>query len=85
MEWERIKRRFEENLAPAEERVTEKLKKQLAEIDTPVVLISEVERYTELIKRPRIKQNLRTERENLFSAIDDIIGKSWCTNASKPG
>ncbi|CAD6239204.1 GSCOCG00008639001-RA-CDS, partial [Cotesia congregata] len=72
-EWERILRRFEENLAPAEEGVTEKLKRQFAAAQTPVVLISKVQRYAELIKRPRIKQNLRTERENLFSGIGDVI------------
>lgn len=73
LEWERLKRRLERGLAPAEERVTEKLKKQLAEAESPVLLVGEFQRYTELMKRDGIQRALRTERESLLAAVDDLV------------
>lgn len=73
IEWTRLKRRFEENLTPAEERVTEKLKKHLANANSAVLLVGEFQKYTELLKRENIKQNLRGERETLLAAFDDLI------------
>ncbi|XP_015119188.1 cytoplasmic dynein 2 heavy chain 1 [Diachasma alloeum] len=73
LEWERLKRRLEEGLAPAEERVTEKLKKQFAGAGSPALLVGEFQRYVELMKREGIKRSLRTERESLLAALDDLV------------
>ncbi|XP_011311295.1 cytoplasmic dynein 2 heavy chain 1 [Fopius arisanus] len=73
LEWERLKRRLEESLAPAEERVTEKLKKQFAGAGSPVLLVGEFQRYAELMKREGVKRALRTERESLLAALEDLV------------
>ncbi|XP_063978818.1 cytoplasmic dynein 2 heavy chain 1 [Diachasmimorpha longicaudata] len=73
LEWERLKRRLEESLAPAEERVTEKLKKQFAGAGSPALLVGEFQRYVELMKREGIKRALQTERESLLAALDDLV------------
>ncbi|XP_023289902.1 cytoplasmic dynein 2 heavy chain 1 [Orussus abietinus] len=73
IDWERLKRRTEEGLAPAEERVAGKLKKQLADASTPASLASEFRRYGDLMKREALRRALRGEREALLAAFDDLI------------
>nr|XP_012219219.1 PREDICTED: cytoplasmic dynein 2 heavy chain 1 [Linepithema humile] len=72
-EWERLKRKIEEGLEPAEERVAQKLKSHIADADTPSALVAEFTRYSELIKREGLKRALRGERESLLSAYRDLI------------
>lgn len=74
-EWERLKRKIEEGLEPAEERVAQKLKSHVADADTPSALVAEFTRYSELIKREGVKRALRGERESLLSAYRDLIGR----------
>lgn len=75
-EWERLKRKIEEGLEPAEERVAQKLKSHIADADTPNALVAEFARYSELIKREGLKRALRGERESLLSAYRDLIGRN---------
>lgn len=74
IEWNRLKRRVEEGLTPAEERVALKLKSQIADATTPNFLLAEFRRYFELLKRDGLKRVLRGERETLLSAYGDLIG-----------
>ncbi|KAF7991046.1 hypothetical protein HCN44_000861 [Aphidius gifuensis] len=71
--WERFKKRFEDDIAPAEERVIEKLKKQISNAASSVLLVGEFQRYAKLMKRERIKISMREEREALMSSLDDLI------------
>lgn len=73
-EWDRLRRKIEEGLAPAEERVAQKLKTHIADADTPSSLVAEFGRYSELMKRDGLKRALRGERESLLSAYRDLIG-----------
>lgn len=75
VEWNRLKRKIEEGLVPAEERVAQKLKSQIADASTPNTLLAEFRRYFELTKRDGLKRALRGERETLLSAYRDLIGK----------
>lgn len=74
IEWMRLKRKFEDGISPAEERVTENLKKHLASVNNPILLVGEFQKYTELLNRDNIKQTLRGEREILLSVLHDVIG-----------
>ncbi|XP_050496495.1 cytoplasmic dynein 2 heavy chain 1 [Bombus huntii] len=72
VEWNRLKRKIEEGLVPAEERVAQKLKSQIADATTPNSLLAEFRRYFELMKRDGLKRALRGEREALLSAYGDL-------------
>ncbi|XP_018402903.1 PREDICTED: cytoplasmic dynein 2 heavy chain 1 [Cyphomyrmex costatus] len=72
-EWNRLKRKIEDGLIPAEERVAQKLKDHIADADTPSALVAEFERYGELMKREGLKRALRGERESLLAAYRDLI------------
>ncbi|XP_029051229.2 cytoplasmic dynein 2 heavy chain 1 [Osmia bicornis bicornis] len=71
--WNRLKKRIEEGLIPAEDRVALKLKSQIADATTPNSLLAEFRRYFELMKRDGLKRALRGEREALLSAYGDLI------------
>lgn len=58
-------------MVPAEERVAQKLKSQIADATTPHSLLVEFRRYFELLKRKGLKRALRGERETLLSAYGD--------------
>lgn len=83
VEWNRLKRKIEEGLVPAEERVAQKLKSQIADATTPNSLLAEFRRYFELIKRDGLKRALRGEREALLSAYGDLTGNSKGEKESK--
>ena len=83
LDWERIKRKFEDGLAPAEKKVAEKLKTQLANAKNSVSIVSEFIRYRDLIKRERIMRELRSEREVLFSSFGYLIGKRPSNSSTK--
>ncbi|XP_029665147.1 cytoplasmic dynein 2 heavy chain 1 [Formica exsecta] len=72
-EWDRLRRKIEEGLVPAEERVAQKLKDHIADADTPSALVSEFGKYSELMKREGLKRALRAERESLLAAYPDLI------------
>ncbi|XP_031838829.2 dynein cytoplasmic heavy chain beethoven isoform X1 [Nomia melanderi] len=72
-DWNRLRRKVEEGLVPAEERVAQKLKSQIADATTPNFLLAEFRRYFELMKRDGLKRALRGERETLLSAYGDLI------------
>ncbi|XP_051159645.1 cytoplasmic dynein 2 heavy chain 1 [Leptopilina boulardi] len=72
-DWERLRRRFEDGLVPAEKKVAEKLKTQIAEAKNSATMAEEFRRYRELIKRERIKRDLRSEREALLSAYNHLV------------
>ncbi|XP_076646917.1 dynein cytoplasmic heavy chain beethoven [Halictus rubicundus] len=72
-DWNRLRRKVEEGLVPAEERVAQKLKTQIADATTPNSLLGEFRRYFELLKRDGLKRALRGERETLLSAYGDLI------------
>lgn len=74
-EWDRLRRKIEEGLVPAEERVAQKLKDHIADADTPSALVSEFGKYSKLMKREGLKRALRAERESLLAAYPDLIGK----------
>lgn len=74
VDWNRLRRKVEEGLLPAEERVAQKLKSQIADATTPNSLLAEFQRYLELLKREGLKRALRGEREALLSAYGDLIG-----------
>ncbi|XP_043268031.1 cytoplasmic dynein 2 heavy chain 1 [Venturia canescens] len=73
VEWERLKHRFEDSLSPAEEKVTEKLRKQFAAAGNPTVLAAEFQRYVELLKREGLKRALTSERESLLASIGELV------------
>ncbi|XP_066585667.1 cytoplasmic dynein 2 heavy chain 1 [Prorops nasuta] len=73
IQWEILKRKLENDVKPAEERVGEILKKLLAKVDKPNALLDEFRRYSELINRETLRKVLRTEREALLSAYDNLI------------
>lgn len=75
-EWNRLMRKIEEGLMPAEERVAQKLKDHIADADTPSALVAEFGRYSELMKREGLKRALRGERELLLTAYYDLIGRA---------
>lgn len=72
--WDRLRRKIEEGLVPAEERVAQKLKEHIADADTPNALVAEFGKYSELMKREGLKRALRGERESLLAAYPDLIG-----------
>lgn len=72
--WDRLRRKIEEGLVPAEERVAQKLKDHIADADTPNALVAEFGKYSELMKREGLKRALRGERESLLAAYPDLIG-----------
>ncbi|KAL0104886.1 hypothetical protein PUN28_016497 [Cardiocondyla obscurior] len=72
-EWNRLRRKIEEGLIPAEERVAQKLKDHIADANTPSGLVAEFGRYSELLKREGLKRALRGERESLLAAYRDLI------------
>jgi hypothetical protein len=74
-EWDRLRRKIEEGLVPAEERVAQKLKNHIVDADTPNALVAEFGKYSQLMKREGLKRALRGERESLLSAYPDLIGK----------
>ncbi|XP_076387639.1 dynein cytoplasmic heavy chain beethoven [Megachile rotundata] len=73
VDWNRLKKKIEEGLIPAEDRVAQKLKSQIADATTPNSLLAEFRRYFELMKRDGLKRALRGEREALLSAYADLI------------
>ncbi|CAK9809936.1 Cytoplasmic dynein 2 heavy chain 1 [Anthophora quadrimaculata] len=73
VDWNRLRRRIEEGLVPAEERVAQKLRSQIADATTPNSLLAEFRRYFELMKRDGLKRTLRGERETLLSSYGDLI------------
>ncbi|XP_076748967.1 dynein cytoplasmic heavy chain beethoven [Xylocopa sonorina] len=73
VDWNRLRRRIEEGLVPAEDRVAQKLKSQIADATTPNSLLAEFQRYFELMKREGLKRALRGEREALLSSYGDLI------------
>lgn len=73
VEWERLKHRFEDSLTPAEEKVTEKLRKQIAGARNPTALVGEFQRYVELMKREGLRRALRGERESLLAALGHLV------------
>ncbi|KAL2712648.1 cytoplasmic dynein 2 heavy chain 1 [Vespula squamosa] len=72
-EWNRMRRKVEEALIPTEELVAQKLKAQIADAKTPNSLLEEFRRYFDLMKRDALKKALRSEREALLLAYDDLI------------
>lgn len=72
--WEQAKRKVEESLAPAEERVAGKLRSQFSGVRNPAGLAAEFRRYGELLKRDALRRALRGEREALLSAIGELVG-----------
>ncbi|KAF7378965.1 hypothetical protein HZH66_015199 [Vespula vulgaris] len=73
IEWNRMRRKVEEALIPTEELVAQKLKTQIADAKTPNALLEEFRRYFDLMKRDALKKALRSEREALLLAYDDLI------------
>ncbi|XP_047369553.1 cytoplasmic dynein 2 heavy chain 1 isoform X1 [Vespa velutina] len=73
IEWNRMRRKVEEALIPTEELVAQKLKAQIADAKTPNSLLEEFRRYFDLMKRDALKIALRSEREALLLAYDDLI------------
>lgn len=84
-DWSRLRRKVEEGLAPAEERVAQKLKSQIADATTPNFLLAEFRRYFELMKRDGLKRALRSERETLLSAYADLTGNFHASNCGTKG
>ncbi|XP_023246189.1 cytoplasmic dynein 2 heavy chain 1 [Copidosoma floridanum] len=80
VEWERLKDKVYNGLAPVEERVAAKLKVQITGAKTALALETEFRRYSELMKREAIKGSLRPERQALLSAYADLIDA--CQNYS---
>lgn len=75
LEWNRLKDKVQNSLAPAEERVAAKLKAQITGARTPLALETEFRRYSELMRREAIKNLLRAERQSLLAAYADLIGR----------
>ncbi|XP_046488904.1 cytoplasmic dynein 2 heavy chain 1 [Neodiprion pinetum] len=71
--WERAKRKVEESLGPAEERVAAKLRAQFSGVRGPAGLAAEFRRYGELLKREALRRALRGEREALLSAVSGLV------------
>jgi len=58
---------FDKSLAPAEQRIAGKLRKQIRGLDTNTQqLLREFERYKELVKRPGLNKELVAERLGCF-------------------
>lgn len=74
VDWSRFKRKVEEGLAPAEDRVAKKLKAQIAAAKSPSAIAAEFQRCGELMKREGLKRALHGERETLLSTVNDLIG-----------
>ncbi|KAK9747136.1 Dynein heavy chain, N-terminal region 1 [Popillia japonica] len=78
-EWRTAKKQFEYLLQPAEQRpaeqrVAQKLKKQLSGVKANTrQLLHEYARYSELISRPTVKQTLQNERQYLLEALLEYI------------
>lgn len=75
LDWERLRRRFEDGLAPAEKKVSDKLKTQIADAKNSAAMAEEFRRYRGLIKREGIKRELRSEREALLLAYNHLVGR----------
>ncbi|XP_017783105.1 PREDICTED: cytoplasmic dynein 2 heavy chain 1 [Nicrophorus vespilloides] len=72
--WDTASKQFEYMLKPAEERVANKLKKQLKAMESNTrQLMREFDRYSELIARPVLKSTLQNERQLLLSLLQDYI------------
>ncbi|XP_018579489.1 cytoplasmic dynein 2 heavy chain 1 [Anoplophora glabripennis] len=70
----KAQKQFEYLIQPAERRVAIKLKKQLSSMNANTrQLIYEYSRYSELISRPVLKQELLSERQHLLTSMYDYI------------
>ncbi|GJQ81470.1 btv [Trypoxylus dichotomus] len=73
-EWRTAKKQFEYLLQPAEQRLAQKLKKQLSGIKANTrQLLYEYSRYSDLISRPTLKQALQNERQYLLEALREHV------------
>lgn len=73
-EWRTAKKQFEYLLQPAEQKVAQKLKKQLSGVKANTrQLLHQYSRYSELISRPTLKQALQNERQYLLEALREYI------------
>lgn len=72
--WRTAVKQFEYLLQPAEQRVAEKLKIQLASVSSNTrQLLYEFRRYTELMDRPVVRKILLAERQNLLVSLGQYI------------
>lgn len=74
MEWDRLRDKLRTGLGPTEERVAAKLRTLFTNAKTPLALETEFRRYSELMRREAIRNQLRPERQALLSAYGDLIG-----------
>lgn len=74
IEWTRLKKKIEDGLTPAEDRVAGKLKAQFSSTKSPTALATEFKKYSDLLKREGLRRTLRSERESLLSVFGDLIG-----------
>ncbi|CAH1183888.1 unnamed protein product, partial [Phaedon cochleariae] len=80
----KAEKRFEYYIQPAEKRVAIKLKKQFASINANTrQLIYEYSRYSELIGRPILRQELLIERQFLMVSLYDYVKQIQTQSASE--
>jgi len=72
--WRAAVTRFENGLAPAENRIAGKLKAQLRSMNANTLqFLQEFKRYRELIGRPSIRRELVAERESLLARLGEYV------------
>ncbi|NXG46652.1 DYHC2 protein, partial [Psilopogon haemacephalus] len=72
--WKAAVSQYEKIIAPAEQKIANKLKKFIAEIqDSPQQILQTFQKYKELIKHPNISKGLLFERETLLARLQDYV------------
>ncbi|NXK72907.1 DYHC2 protein, partial [Amazona guildingii] len=72
--WKAAVSQYERIIAPAEQKIANKLKKVISEIqDSPQQLLQTFQKHKELIKHPNISKELLFEREILLARLQDYV------------
>jgi dynein heavy chain 2 len=73
-QWMRAVKEYERLIDPVENAVGTRFKRNIAQfLDRPQLLLSEFQKYKNLMDRPTIRRSLISERETLLSLLRDVL------------
>ena len=75
-QWARAKKEYERMVDPVESAVANRFRRNIGPLmDRPQTLLSEFQKYKNLMRRPTIRRALVSERETLLSLLRDTVKK----------
>ena len=75
-QWARAKKEYERMVDPVESAVANRFRRNVAPMmDRPQMLLTEFQKYKNLMRRPTIRRALVSERESLLSLLKDAVKK----------